>query len=139
MADAGKLAEIEKICFSLPWSLSQCANSLRQNSFAAFGLLRDERLLAYVSIYHAVPEMEILNLAVLPGFRRMGLGGRILSLVLQAGAKMGMQKAALEVREHNLPALALYKKLGFMQTGIRKNYYPDNRENALILTFVFNN
>lgn len=64
--------------------------------------------------------------------RRKGLGKRLLRLVLQACAKMGMQKAALEVREGNYAAIGLYEGLGFERCGRRRHYYPDNGEDALI-------
>lgn len=130
--DAKAMATLEAACFSLPWSGAQCRGAFAQPAFAAFGLSGGERLMAYVSIYHILPEMEILNVAVEPGLRRRGLGRRLLSLVLQAGAKMGMQKASLEVREGNLAAIRLYEGLGFERCGMRARYYPDNGETALI-------
>ena len=68
-----------------------------------------------------------------PAARRRGLGRRLLLLALQAGRKMGMQKAILEVREGNAPALALYRASGFVRTGRRPRYYADTGEDALIL------
>lgn len=133
--------ELERSCFSLPWSEEQCRAALAQPAFAAFGLWRGARLLAYISLYQAganldlAPggELEILNLAVAPAMRRQGCGRRLLCLALQAGRKMGMQKAILEVREGNLPALALYRESGFIQCGRRRRYYADTGEDALVL------
>ena len=98
----------------------------------AFGLLREEELVAYISFYHIGDEVEILNLAVLPTERRSGHGRRILQLVLQAAAKMGIQNVLLEVRTGNLPAVALYESCGFRRLGVRSRYYPDTNEDALI-------
>lgn len=128
------MAAIERRCFSLPWSASQCANALAQKNFAAFGLWRPAGLFAYISLYHAGGELEILNLAVDPDMRRQGHGANLLALVLQAANKMGMQKAVLEVRRSNFAAIALYGKNGFRQVGIRTGYYPDNGEDALIFS-----
>ena len=135
--------ELERRCFSLPWSEEQCRAAFAQPAFAAFGLWSGARLLAYISLYHigAPPgasyapcgELEILNLAVEPTARRRGCGRRLLLLALQAGRKMGMQKAILEVREGNGPALALYRASGFVQTGRRRRYYADTGEDALVL------
>lgn len=144
--DAGNahaMWELESICFSLPWSEEQCRAAFGQPAFAAFGLWVGRELLAYVSLYHAGGwqgaadvsdgELEILNLAVAPAMRRQGLGRRLLSLALQAGCKMGMQKAILEVREGNRAALALYRACGFIQSGRRRRYYADTGEDALVL------
>ena len=83
--------------------------------------------------YAPCGELEILNLAVEPAARRRGCGRRLLLLALQAGRKMGMQKAILEVREGNVPALALYRASGFSETGRRRRYYADTGEDALVL------
>lgn len=130
--DARAMSSLERLCFSLPWNLAQCEGAFTQKAFAAFGLWRGKNLVAYISFYHQCQELEILNLAVDPRERRKGYGKRILGLLLQAAAKMGMQKVALEVREQNAPAISLYEKYGFHQCGIRPKYYPDSGENALI-------
>lgn len=130
--DAEAMHELESICFSLPWSLEQCVRALMQRNFAAFGLWQDELLLAYISFFRSPEEIEILNLAVHPRGRRRGYASHMLHLLLQAGRKMGMQKAVLEVREKNIAAIALYEKAGFYMAGLRKRYYSDTGENAMI-------
>lgn len=130
------MADLEKRCFSLPWSEKQCLGALGQKAFAAFGLFGENGLAAYISIYHSVPEMEILNLAVAPERRRQGLGRRVLLMVLQVARKMGMQKVSLETRQNNAAAIALYESAGFVTVGRRPRYYPDTGEDALIQEFV---
>ena len=140
-ADAHAVWELERRCFSLPWSEEQCRAAFGQPAFAAFGLWDGPRLAAYISLYLVgasqsyapCGELEILNLAVERAARRRGCGGRLLRLALQAGRKMGMQKALLEVREHNVAALALYRACGFVQAGRRRRYYADTGEDALVL------
>lgn len=133
---AALMHALERECFSLPWSERQCREALAQKSFRAFGLLRGEKLLAYVSVYHACEEMEIVNLAVAPDCRRQGLGKRILAILLQAASKMGIEKVALEARCTNYPALSLYRQAGFTIVGKRKKYYPDTGEDALVLAWT---
>lgn len=123
---------LERQCFSLPWSEAQCRAAFAQRAFAAFGLLRGDSLVAYISLYHALDELEILNLAVSPGERRKGLGRRLLRLALRLGGKMGMHKAVLEVRRSNAAALALYESCGFRCAGVRRNYYADTGEDGLV-------
>lgn len=136
-ADAGHMASLERECFSLPWSEEQCRRAFAQKAFAAFGLQDQQELFAYVSLYHAVPEMEIINLAVRASLRRQGLGTRLLATVLQVARKMGIQRVLLEVRRGNLPAIALYESAGFREQGIRKHYYPDTGEDALVYAIEY--
>lgn len=131
-ADAELLAGLEKICFTMPWRAEQYRSSLAHASFAAFGFFLGQRLAGYISFYHAAGELEIVNLAVHPDNRRQGIGGRMLRLALQAGRKMGMQKATLEVRRSNVPAIALYEGAGFHPCGLRQFYYSDTGEDALV-------
>ncbi len=136
--DAEAMAELEKRCFSLPWSFAQCQGALGQKAFAAFGLVGRNALIAYISVYHAAGEMEIVNLAVDPRARRRGLGRRILDMILQVARKMGMQRVLLEVRQNNLAALALYRSAGFVTIGRRAGYYPDTGEDALVQEIQLN-
>lgn len=130
--DAESMRLLEHECFKLPWGLNQCERALKQKNFQAWGYWQNFRLLAYISFYHFSLELEILNFAVTPARRRQGLGQKLLSLLLQASDKMDIEKIALEVRETNLPAIRLYEKSGFLLEGVRKNYYPDTGERALI-------
>lgn len=134
--DAKVLSELEKACFALPWSESQCASALAQATFSAWGVWQEQTLLAYISFYQLTEEIEILNLAVAPQARRQGLAYKLLNSLLQAAVKMGIQKIALEVRAKNQPAIALYKKCGFKYAGRRPKYYPDTGEDALIYTIA---
>lgn len=101
----------------------------------AFGIWRIGGLAAYCSFFYFAEEAEIINLAVHPLARRRGLGRRILLLLLQEWRKMGMRKVALEVRENNQAAISLYEGAGFRMTGLRKKYYPDTGENALVYSW----
>lgn len=123
---------LERRCFSLPWTEEQCRAAFAQPAFTAFGLFQGPELLAYISVYHALDELEILNLAVTPEERRKGFGRRILDAALHVARKMGMQKALLEVRVSNHAAIALYRSCGFRQIGVRPRYYTDSGEDALI-------
>ncbi|MBD5607370.1 MAG: ribosomal protein S18-alanine N-acetyltransferase [Desulfovibrio sp.] len=132
LEDADAMSELETLCFSLPWSRKQCLEALKQDAFRAYGLWRGKTLLAYISFYRHPEEMEILNFAVLPDERRRGYGDLILRSLLQTARNMGMQKVTLETRESNYPAIRLYEKRGFEISGVRRRYYPDTGENALV-------
>jgi ribosomal-protein-alanine N-acetyltransferase len=125
---------LERLCFSSPWTAEQFNLAFKQEVFHVFGLRTGGRLAAYVAFYHAADQMEILNLAVHPDLRRCGFAKRLLGLTLQIARKMGILTATLEVRQTNEAAQQLYKVFGFVQVGRRKEYYPDTREDALVLS-----
>ena len=106
---AAAMYEIERQCFPLPWSEEQCAAAFGQKAFSALGIFRHEALIGYISVYHTLDELEILNLAVLPDERRRGHGRRILGVVLRLARKMAINKILLEVRVGNKPAICLYE------------------------------
>ncbi len=117
----------------MPWSKEQYIAAFTQNAFAAFGLQRNQTLIAYITLYLTAMELEILNIAVASTERQKGLGWLLLNKVLQTAVTMGVQNAILEVRQSNTAALALYAKAGFTQVGLRKNYYQNPLEHALVL------
>jgi [ribosomal protein S18]-alanine N-acetyltransferase len=133
ICDLDDLVALEKICFPHVWTEQQFWLCLKQKEYYIFGLKKSGNLAAYMSFQHIIDEMEILKLAVHPTHRRKGIGKRLLWLVLQDCMNMGIKKAYLEVRRSNTAALALYTGFGFVQTGVRKGYYPDNKEDALLL------
>ncbi len=137
VSDAAAVECLERRCFSLPWSRMQIEHAFGQEAFSAVGLIQQEQLFGYISFYHVVDEMEILNLAVLPERRRLGNGRLLLTRALQAGQKMGMHCARLEVRSGNLAAICLYKSSGFRRVGVRRGYYTDTGEDALVLEYFF--
>ncbi|MBW1719672.1 MAG: ribosomal protein S18-alanine N-acetyltransferase [Deltaproteobacteria bacterium] len=133
LCDLDDLVALEKICFPHAWTEEQFWLCLKQKQYYIFGLKKKGELAAYMSFQHIDYEMEILKLAVHPVYRRKGIGKRLLGLVLQNCIEMGIEQAYLEVRRSNTAALALYTGFGFNQTGIRKGYYPKNKEDALLL------
>ena len=130
--DAAAMQALEAACFSLPWSREQCRAAFDQQAFVAYGLEEAGVLQGYISLYRAADELEVLNLAVLPAVRRRGLGERLLRTALQEAEKTGINRALLEVRTGNAPAIALYEKCGFVRVGKRPRYYADTGEDALI-------
>ena len=125
--DAAAMQALEAACFSLPWSEEQCRAAFSQQAFVAYGLEEAGVLQGYISLYQAAGE-----LAVLPVARRQGLGERLLRTALQEAEKTGINRALLEVRTGNAPAIALYEKCGFVRVGKRPRYYADTGEDALI-------
>ena len=145
--DASDVAALEALCFSLPWSeeqyralLSAAAREASGGSegFSVLALgarAKDGRLVGYVllGVHHGSRELEVYNIAVREGFRQNGLGRVLLAHALGAAYEWGIERAVLEVRAGNAPALALYEKFGFTPCGRRKGYYADTGEDALVM------
>jgi len=128
-----QIAELEKLCFSDPWS----ENSLRAELENPLGLwlaaLCGERLIGYIGSELVPDEADLMNLAVAPDVRRQGVAEALLSSMLESLKARGIVSLTLEVRASNRPAAALYEKFGFLQVGRRKNYYFHPTEDACIL------
>lgn len=117
----------------MPWSAEQYASCLDSPRFAVWGVKLDGVVRAYVSAAVVPPEIEIFNIAVDPELRGRGIGKLLLGALLREMAGKGIERAYLEVRPSNTPARALYGSFGFVTAGLRRGYYPDNGEDALIL------
>ena len=132
--DCGKIAEIDKICFTDPWS--ETAVRKLYDSGTRFNVaILDGKAVGFCA-YDASAGLfcELYRIAVLPEFRRNGAGGLMLKNLISYSAASGCDKILLEVRESGLPAIALYRKYGFVSDGIRKNYYSSPTENAVLMS-----
>ena len=128
-----QVAELEKICFSDPWSEKSIASEL--DNKLAFWLVAAEgdTVAGYIGSQTVIDETDMMNVAVHPDFRRKGIAEALVNTLVENLQKMGSRCLTLEVRASNAPAIALYEKLGFAEIGRRKNYYRNPREDALIL------
>ena len=127
------VAELEKLCFSAPWSERSIASEL-QNEYSLWLVEeRDGVAVAYVGSQSCPPEADVMNVAVAPAFRRQGIGEGLMVALMDALRDKGMESLTLEVRASNSPAIALYDRLGFTEVGRRPNYYTDPGEDALIM------
>lgn len=125
---------LEELCFPAPWSeglLRQEAES-RQHAWNMVVHV-DGRLKAFFFNWIVLDEMHLLNIAVSPELQGKGLGGRLLDWLLEEAAEAGFHSVSLEVRESNRQALALYESRGFDRLFLRRNYYSDNGEDAIIM------
>ncbi len=127
------VAELEKLCFSAPWSERSIASELTNEYSLWLVEERDGVAVAYVGSQSCPPEADVMNVAVAPAFRRQGIGEGLMVALMDALRDKGMESLTLEVRASNSPAIALYDRLGFTEVGRRPNYYTDPREDALIM------
>ena len=133
-----EVAELERICFSTPWSRNMLAEELN-NALAAFLVAEDDQghVVGYAGLHVVLDEGYITNVAVRPECRRQGIAGKLLQVFLDFAAANHLAFLSLEVRASNYDAIALYGSRGFRSVGRRKNYYEHPREDAIIMTLEF--
>ena len=133
-----EVAELERICFSTPWSRNMLAEEL-ENDCAAFLVALDdqERVVGYAGLLVVLDEGYITNVAVRPECRRNGIAGKLLQVFLDFAQAHRLAFLTLEVRASNYGAIALYGSRGFRGVGRRKNYYEHPKEDAIIMTKEF--
>lgn len=128
-----QIAELEKICFSDPWSENSVASELN-NPLSVWLVAEGNGIVCgYVGSQTVLDETDMMNIAVHPDFRRKGIAAALIAELVRLLKERGSRILRLEVRESNAPAISLYETMGFTQLGLRKNYYRNPKENALIL------
>ena len=129
-----QVAELEKICFgSAAWSEKSIASELNNALSLWIVAVEDEKILGYVGSQTVMGETDMMNVAVHPDYRKQGIASGLITELIGALKKRESHCLTLEVRASNEPAKNLYKMLDFEEIGIRKNYYRNPREDALIL------
>ena len=133
-----ELVELERICFSTPWSRNMLAEEL-DNACSAFLVAVDsnEKVVGYAGLQVVLDEGYIANIAVFPEHRRKGVAGQLLQVFMNFAEANRLAFLTLEVRASNQAAIALYANRGFEEVGRRKNYYEHPREDAIIMTKEF--
>lgn len=132
--DLDQIMLIEKEAFSLPWSRQAYENELK-NQYATYFVLDMEGCIgAYGGIWVVFDEAHITNVAVAVKYRGSGCGKTLMKELEKSAIKKGADRILLEVRPSNLAALNMYSGLGYKATGLRKQYYSDNGEDAVIMT-----
>lgn len=132
--DIDQVLDIERLCFSLPWSEESFRMEVEKNQCARYLVARTgNRVIGYVGMWVILDEGHITNLAVHPDYRGNKVALKLMENLIILARKMRIEKLTLEVRSTNFIAQNLYKKLGFCIAGVRKGYYADNKEDALIM------
>lgn len=128
-----KIAELEKLCFSDPWSVKSIASEL-ENKLSLWVVAMDgEKLVGYVGSQSVLGWADMMNLAVAPDYRQKGIAKSLVEELIVRLKQNKVTCLTLEVRASNVPAITLYDKLGFVPVGRRPNYYHNPKEDALIL------
>jgi ribosomal-protein-alanine N-acetyltransferase len=135
LRDLGSIEEIERASYPTPWSRSMFAGELAKPSSICLGAVDAERdeLVGYLIISRYVDAWHVMNIAVAPDHRRQGIASLLLNRLFELTAGRSRRGYTLEVRVSNAGAIKLYEELGFRARGVRRGYYTDNREDALIM------
>ena len=128
-----QIAQLEKLCFADPWSEMSIASELRSVWSYWVVALSADTVVGYIGSQSSIDESDVMNVAVHPDWRRQGIAENLIEHLILELKSRGSKALMLEVRASNAPAIALYEKLGFYQVGLRKNYYKNPKEDALIL------
>ncbi len=132
--DIDDIASIEKLCFAVPWSKKSIKEEITENNLAFYLCAKlKEKIIGYAGYWEIIDEAHITNIAVHPEFRMNNVGSILLKNLIEICKNSGIKSMTLEVRKSNLAALELYKKFGFKPAGMRKAYYSDNKEDAIIM------
>ena len=132
-AHVSQIAQLEKQCFSEPWSEKSVASELDNPLSLWLAAVDGETVVGYIGSQAVLGEADMMNVAVAESCRRQGIAERLVQTLVRKLAEKGNRCLSLEVRASNGPARALYEKLGFRQVGLRPNYYAKPREDGLIL------
>lgn len=134
IADVDAVQEVERSSFPVPWPANAFRHELTQNRNARYVVARSgDRIVGYGGLWLMVDEAHITTFAVHPDHRRRRIGERLLQRLFEVAAAMSAEWLTLEVRASNLAAQRLYEKYGFRRAGVRRRYYSDNNEDALIM------
>ncbi len=137
--DLPRIMAIEHACFPTPWAQQSYVNELRDNDYARyFCLEEDSKIIGYMGLWFILEEGHITNIAIHPDYQGRSLGELLMRTVIDLMALEGMERMTLEVRASNWVARNLYEKIGFVTAGVRKGYYSDNNEDAVIMWLDIN-
>lgn len=137
-ADIDQVYEIEKLSFALPWTKESFFHEMKFNDHAYYVVAEiDGKIVGYCGMWMVLDECHITNVAILPQERGKKLGERLMREAMEVAQAKGAVLMTLEARVSNHIAQNLYRKLGFENGGIRKRYYTDNDEDAIVMWVKF--
>lgn len=137
--DVAFVAELERQIFTDAWSENALAETLAQKQTILLTAFEDKKLIGYVILYYVLEEGEIARIAVSPEHRRQGVGARLLLELESLCMDNGISRLLLDVRESNMSAYSFYEDHGFVKDGIRKNFYAEPTEHAILMSCEIGN
>ncbi|WP_428910571.1 ribosomal protein S18-alanine N-acetyltransferase [Niallia sp. Krafla_26] len=138
MEDLDQIMIIEHESFTIPWSKEAFYNELTKNNHALYIVaVVGEQVVGYCGVWLVLDEAHVTNIAILPQYRGKKIGESLMGTVIETVKERGARTMTLEVRASNVIAQSLYRKFGFQTGGLRKGYYSDNHEDALVMWVNF--
>ena len=141
--DVSQIENLEKLCFAVPWSYESLKHDINENKLSMYIVAElvmsdidqvpNNIIVGYIGIWNIVDEGHITNVAVSPKYRRQHIATIMIDTLIKSTEEAGIKRHSLEVRAGNTAAKNLYEGFGFVQAGLRKGYYEDNKEDAIIM------
>lgn len=131
--DIDMIADAEEQIFSDPWTSSDILKEISREGSMCYSALKDGKIIAYIIGRVIPPEGEIYRIATLPDHRGRGVAWRLMDFAVKTERGLGLENLFLEVRKNNTPARSFYKSYGFTEIGIRKNYYKNPTDDAVVM------
>lgn len=131
--DLDEILEVEMSCFKTPWTRHMFVDELYNSNAYYFVVNVNEKIVGYVGFWKIIDEAHITNVAIHEDYRRLGYGRALITAMLNKVKELKIIAITLEVRVSNLDAISLYESFGFVSSGVRRGYYSDNNEDALIM------
>ncbi|MGY0694890.1 ribosomal protein S18-alanine N-acetyltransferase [Virgibacillus sp. FSP13] len=132
--DIDQVFEVEQASFDTPWAKDIFEQEIVENQFAHYFVLElDKKIIGYAGLWVVIDDAQITNIAVMPNYRGNKLGEKLFHYTMGQAIRLGGRRLSLEVRTTNVVAQRMYRKFGLVPGGIRKNYYTDNQEDAIVM------
>ncbi|EQB34826.1 hypothetical protein M948_20840 [Virgibacillus sp. CM-4] len=132
--DIDAVIEVERTSFSTSWTKDIFYQEISDNPYAHYFVMElDKKIIGYIGTWIVLDDAQITNLAIQPIYRGKRLGEKLFHYTMQYAIIRGVSRLSLEVRESNKIAQNLYQKFGLVPGGLRKNYYTDNQEDAIVM------
>ena len=135
LKDVPKVVEVDQASFPTPWKQETYEHEISTNNYAQYFIVETEdgHLIGYVGLWLVLEEAQITNIAIHPKYRGYKIGEKLFGFAMQYAMNQGAKRLSLEVRVSNIIAQKMYRKFGLVPGGIRKGYYPDNGEDAIVM------
>lgn len=132
--DIDEVLEVEINSFAEPWPKEVFYQEVKKNEYAYYFVAQlDNKIIGYAGLWAVIDDAQITNIAILPEYRGKKIGEKLFEYTCQQAMRIGVKRLSLEVRVSNVIAQKMYRKFGFVPGGIRKNYYTDNQEDAIVM------
>lgn len=132
--DIKDVMKVDQASFTNPWTEDIFHLEIGKNDHAHYFILKlENKIIGYIGMWVVIDDAQITNIAILPEFRGYKFGEKLFEFACQQAIQMGVKRLSLEVRASNIAAQKMYRKFGLVPGGVRKNYYTDNREDAIVM------